>query len=96
MRVRFWGTRGSIPVALDSAGRTGEALPILEAAQGRDPADRDILVALVQFNAKLGQRDAAGRWLDRLVTLAPGDPTVEQLRTLLDQAPAAAPSDGPG
>ena len=83
-------------VALDSAGRTGEALPILEAAQGRDPANREILVALVQFNAKLGQREAAGRWLDRLATLAPGDPTVEQLRTLLDQGPTAAPSDGPG
>jgi tetratricopeptide (TPR) repeat protein len=83
-------------VALDSAGRTTEALPILETAQGRDPANRDILVALVQFNAKLGQRDAARRWLERLAALAPEDPTLEQLRALLDKGSTAAPSEEPG
>lgn len=82
-------------VAVDGAGRTEEALAVLEAAQGRDPNDRDILVALVQFNAKLGRRDSARRWLDRLATLAPDDPTLEQLKRLIDEGSAAVISDGP-
>jgi tetratricopeptide (TPR) repeat protein len=81
-------------VALDGAGRTEEALPVLEAAHGRDPADRDLLVALIQYNAKLGQRDAAGRWLEQLATAAPGDPSVEQLRALLEGEAPSAPSGG--
>ena len=83
-------------VALDSAGRTAEALPVLETAQGRDPGNRDILAALARLNAELGQRDAAQRWLDRLGALAPEDPILEQLRTLLDQGVPDAPPNGPG
>ena len=81
-------------IALDGVGRTEEALPVLETAQGRDPANRDLLVALIQYNAKLGRRDAAARWLERLAAAAPGDPSVEQLRSLIDQSAPVAPSDG--
>jgi hypothetical protein len=57
---------------------------VLEAAQGRAPADRDILVALVQYSAKLEQPDAARRWLDRLRTAVPGDPVLMQLEEQID------------
>ena len=67
-------------VALDGAGRTWEALPILEAAAGRDAGNTELLVALVQYHAKLGQREAAITWLDKLAVVAPDDPAVGQLR----------------
>lgn len=67
-------------VALDGADRTAEALRVLEGAQTRDPASRDILVALIQYNAKLDRREAAARWLEELESVAPGDPALGQLR----------------
>ncbi|WP_296805814.1 tetratricopeptide repeat protein [Thiocapsa sp.] len=66
-------------VALDGADRTPEALSILEAAQGKAPTDRDILIALIQYNAKLDRADAAERWLERLRVQAPDDPVLKQL-----------------
>jgi len=72
-------------IALDGAGHTAEALPILAAAAERDAADTALLVALVQYHAKLGQREAATAWLDKLAAVAPGDPVVEELRGSLRQ-----------
>jgi tetratricopeptide (TPR) repeat protein len=72
-------------VALDSVGRTQDAVPVLEGAAARDAGDTDLLVALVQYNAKLGQREAAAGWLDKLATAAPGDPAVAELRKSLGQ-----------
>jgi hypothetical protein len=46
-------------VALNEAGETGRALGVLEEAHGRDPYDRDILVALVTFNRDHGNASAA-------------------------------------
>lgn len=81
--------------ALGSAGRTAEAVPILETAQGGDPANRDILVGLVQLNAELGKGDTAKRWLDQLAAVASDDPVVQQLQTLLEQSAPALPPSGP-
>ncbi len=78
-------------VALDGADRTAEALPVLEAAQGRDPGNQEVLVALVQYNAKLRRGEDAGRWLDKLAAAAPGDPLVEQLRASIE-SPGAEPA----
>ena len=72
-------------IALDSAGHTAQALPILAAAAERDAANTELLVALVQYHAKLGQREAATAWLDKLAAAAPGDPAVGQLRESLSQ-----------
>ncbi len=72
-------------IALDGAGQTAEALPILAAAAERDAANTELLVALVQYHAKLGQREAATAWLDKLAAVTPGDPAVEQLRGSLGQ-----------
>lgn len=81
-------------VALDGAGRTEVALSVLESARGRDPANRDLLVALIQYNAKVGKHDAAARWLEELAAAAPDDPALEQLRALVDQSrQVTAPAD---
>lgn len=66
-------------VALDGTGRTTEALSVLEAGHEQDPANRDILVALIQYNAKLADEPAARRWLDVLRAAAPGDPVLLQI-----------------
>jgi tetratricopeptide (TPR) repeat protein len=67
-------------VALDSADRTPEALAVLESAREQAPTDRDILIALVQYNVKLDRADTAERWLDILGVQAPGDPILLQLK----------------
>lgn len=66
-------------VALDSAGRTPEAIAVLEAAQGQAPRNRDLLIGLVQYQAKQGDQAAARHWLDRLRAAAPADPALPQL-----------------
>lgn len=85
-------------VALDSAGRTPEALSVLEAAQERAPSDRDILIALIHYSAKLDRADAAERWLDALRTRVPGDPALmqleEQIRNLRDTGMTERPASG--
>ncbi len=58
-------------VALNSTGRTDEALQVLEAAQARHPADRDTLLALATINRDAGRMAAALSWADRLAALDP-------------------------
>ncbi|HYN79316.1 MAG TPA: tetratricopeptide repeat protein, partial [Lamprocystis sp. (in: g-proteobacteria)] len=70
-------------VALDSAQQTAAAIPVLEGIAARDAGRSEVLVALVQYNAKLGKRDAAQGWLDKLAVAAPGDAAVAELRTSL-------------
>lgn len=71
-------------VALEGAGRTPEAIAVLEAAQGQAPSDRDILTALIQYNVKLDRADAAERWLEALRVQAPDDPALKQLEEQID------------
>jgi tetratricopeptide (TPR) repeat protein len=71
-------------VALEGAGRTPEAISVLEAAQGQAPSDRDILTALIQYNVKLDRTDAAERWLEALRVQAPDDPALKQLEEQID------------
>ena len=52
MRVRFWGTRGSLPVALTAAGVRHKLLAALRAARGRpmaSDADLERIVARLPF-----------------------------------------------
>jgi predicted CXXCH cytochrome family protein len=65
--------------ALNSAGRSNEAITALEAAHARRPADREILIALATINRDAGHRDAAINWARRLVAIDPS------ARPLLDQ-----------
>ena len=53
MRVRFWGTRGSLPVALTAAGVREKLLAALRAARGRPlstEADLDAILASLPFS----------------------------------------------
>jgi phosphoribosyl 1,2-cyclic phosphodiesterase len=47
MRVRFWGTRGSLPVALTAAGVREKLLATLRAARGRPQASESDLQAIL-------------------------------------------------
>ncbi len=52
MRVRFWGTRGSLPVALTAAGVREKLLAALRAARGRSlasEADLEAILASLPF-----------------------------------------------
>jgi Flp pilus assembly protein TadD len=66
-------------VALNSIGRTDEALKVLEASQAGHPSDRDTLLALATINRDAGRIAAALSWADRLMVLDP------QARTLRDE-----------
>ena len=58
-------------VALNSAGRTDDAIKTLEANHGRHPADRDTLLALVTINRDVGRNAAALTWADALPPSTP-------------------------
>jgi Flp pilus assembly protein TadD len=46
-------------IALNSAGRTDEAIRTLESSHARHPAERDTLFALVTINRDAGRTNAA-------------------------------------
>ena len=73
-------------MALNSAGRTDEAIKTLEASHARHPADRDTLFALVTINRDVGRNAAALAWADRLATIDPS------AKALVDQLRQSAPS----
>lgn len=73
-------------VALNSAGRTDDAIKTLEANHGRHPADRDTLLALVTINRDVGRNAAALTWADRLAAVD------ASARSLVDQLRQSAPS----
>lgn len=56
-------------IALDSAGRSGEALRVLRASRARHPADRDTLVALVDLLRQRGDGPAAAGYAQDLASL---------------------------
>ena len=66
-------------VALHEMGETKRALQILQTANKRFPKDREILVALVQYNRNAGDIAAARNWAQKLVALAPEDSGARQL-----------------
>jgi predicted CXXCH cytochrome family protein len=58
-----------LAVALHDNGDPAGAIAVLAAAHQRRPARADLLAALVQFNAEVGDRDAAARWQQQLQVL---------------------------
>jgi len=66
-------------VALHEMGETIRALQILQTAYNKFPRDREILVALVQYNRSAGNIATARDWALKLVALAPEDAGVRQL-----------------
>ena len=72
-------------VGVHSAGDVEGALRVLDAAHGRFPADRDILIALVSFARDAGDRNRATDYALRLRALAPQDPQVLELVRSLEE-----------
>jgi len=66
-------------VALDSTGKRGEAIKVLQSNHRRHPGDRETLVALVTMHRDAGAVAAALDYARKLDALAPGDPGVRQL-----------------
>jgi Flp pilus assembly protein TadD len=69
-------------VALNSTGAAAEAMAVLERAHQQDPADRDVLMALVSIARDKGDFATALLYARELVSLYPAD---TQLRTLLQE-----------
>ncbi len=67
MRVRFWGTRGSLPVALTSAGLREKLLATLRAARGHRLATEADLEQVLSTSAVFGGRHL---WRPQLVRRA--------------------------
>ena len=60
-------------VALNSAGRSKDAIAVLEAAGKRHPVSVDILVALATIARDMGDRAAAISYAERLMKVAPNN-----------------------
>jgi predicted CXXCH cytochrome family protein len=66
-------------VALHAAGRTDEAISVLEASHTRHPADRDTLLALATVSRDAGRDTAALAWARKLAAIDPSaGPLVDQ------------------
>ena len=71
-------------VALNSAGRSSEAMTVLTANLARHPNDRDTLLALISFSRDGGDAAGALKYAERLAQIAPQDrglaALIEELR----------------
>jgi len=68
-----------LAIALHSAGREREAIARLEALLERNPANRDVLMALAGIHLDAGRREDARRYAALLAGSYPDDPEVSQL-----------------
>lgn len=66
-------------VALNSTGKTQQALAALSKAHQQHPNDRDILYALVTFNRDTGNVEESRRYARKLAVLMPDDPVIRAL-----------------
>ncbi len=73
-------------VALHSAGRRGEALSVLRAAEARHPYDLEILGALVSLNREAGKPRDALPYARKIAEVLPDDPGVQRLVAELERA----------
>jgi Flp pilus assembly protein TadD len=84
-------------VALDSTGAHGEAAALLDRTHRQQPADRDVLTALVSIVQDTGDLAAALSHARELAALDPGDMRIRELLLDLEkrQAPIAYPKLDP-
>ncbi len=66
-------------VALQSSGKSVQAVRVLEAVHKRRPADREILVGLISFDRENGNLTSAIKYAQELKSLAPGDPVASKI-----------------
>src|SRR6185369_9003980 len=74
-------------VALNSVGRTDEALKVLRAAYERQPGEPSLLQALATISRDAGRMDDARRWAAALAELTPWDDGARRLRDQLAATP---------
>jgi tetratricopeptide (TPR) repeat protein len=72
-------------VALNSSGAAGEAMALLEETHRLQPADRDVLRALVSFARDKGDFAVALRHARELLTLDPGNAQLQALVAELEK-----------
>jgi len=73
-------------VGLHSAGRRGEALSVLRAAEARHPYDLEILGALVSLNREAGKPKDALPYARKIAEVLPDDPGVQRLIAELERS----------
>jgi Flp pilus assembly protein TadD len=66
-------------VALQSSGRVGEAIRILEQAHKKRPTDREILLGLISFERENRNLTSAIRYAQELTNILPDDPSAKKL-----------------
>jgi len=71
-------------VGLHSAGRRGEALSVLRAAEARHPYDLEILGTLVSMSREAGKPQDALPYARKIAEVLPGDPDVKRLLAELE------------
>jgi Flp pilus assembly protein TadD len=74
-------------VALDSAGRRGDAMQVLKDNLARHPGDRDSLSALIGFSRDAGDNETALSYAEQLAKIEPNN---AELRNLIDALRAKA------
>jgi len=70
-------------VALNSTGKTTEALQILEQGFETHPNDREIILMLASINRDLDQKDKALEWAQKLLAINPADQNALQFIEML-------------
>jgi predicted Zn-dependent protease len=73
-------------VGLHSAGKRGEALSVLRAAEARHPYDLDILGALVSMIREAGKPREALPYARKIAEVLPDEAGVKQLIAELERA----------
>ena len=66
-------------IALNSVGRSEEAIAVLEQTHDRLPGNRDILVKLVMMNRDRGNIESAIDYAEKLARLSADDPNLQRL-----------------
>jgi Flp pilus assembly protein TadD len=80
-------------VALNSVGRTEQALSVLKQAQEHNPVNRELLLALVDINHAAGNLAAATTYAKTLTALAPTDAALQKLLSDLTAQSEPKPTD---
>jgi len=70
-------------VALNSTGKTTEALQVLEQGFETHPNDREIILMLASINRDLDQKDKALEWAQKLLAINPADQNALQFIEML-------------
>ena len=71
-------------VALNSVGKTTEALQVLEQGFARHPGDREIIFMIASIYRDQGQNDKALEWAQKLLAINPADQNASKFIEMLD------------